>query len=490
MFKHFIYLEWKAFFRSASFATNLALKIIMAFVALYFIVVFSALGIAVFFLIKEEFKLEPLATVNKYLIYYFVGDLVIRWFLQKMPVTNIKPLLNLPIKRDVIVHFSLGKTIISFFNILHAFFFVPFTVVLLMHGYGYQAILWHLGIMALIYSNNFINVLINNKNSIFYPLLAIVVSAGLAQYYQLFDITNYTQPFFQAMYNTNYMFLIPILLAVLTYYLSFNYFKKNLNLDTGLAKKSEEAKTENFTWLNQFGTLGTFLKNDIKLLKRNKRSRTTVIMSFLFIFYGLLFYTNFIEAYKNPAMQVFAGIFVSGGFLFTFGQFVPSWDSAYYQLMMSQNIQYREYISSKWWLMVIGTLIATIIASFYWVFFGWQIYMLIVVGAIYNIGVNSHLVMLGGAFVKTPIDLTMANKAFGNKQAFNAKTMLISIPKLVVPMGLYALGFYLFSANAGFLFVALAGVLGFAFRNVVFAKIEKVYKSEKYETIAAYKQKN
>jgi hypothetical protein len=490
MFKHFISLEWKAFFRSASFATNLALKIVMGFVAAYFMVIFIAAGVGVFFIIKEEFNLEPLATVNKYLIYYLVGDLVIRYFFQKMPVTNIKPLLNLPIKRNVIVHFSLWKTIISFFNILHAFFFIPFTVVLLMNSYGFQAILWQLGILALIYFNNFINVLLNNKDSVFYSLLAVVASLGLAQYFNVFDITNYTQPFFQGMYTTNFLFILPMLLAIVTYYFSFTYFKNNLNLDTGLAKKSDEAKTENFTWLNQFGTLGTFLKNDIKLLKRNKRSRTTVFMSFLFIFYGLLFFTNSIEAYQNPAMQVFAGIFVSGGFLFTFGQFVPSWDSAYYQLMMSQNIQYREYISSKWWLIVIGTLISTIIASFYWVFFGWQIYMLIVVGAIYNIGVNSHLVMLGGAFVKTPIDLAMANKAFGDKQAFNVKTMLLSLPKLLVPMLLYAAGYYLFSANIGLVFVALAGILGFAFRNYVFSKIEKIYKTEKYATIAAYKQKN
>jgi hypothetical protein len=285
------------------------------------------------------------------------------------------------------------------------------------------------------------------------------------------------------------LFLIAILLAAAAYYFSFDYFKNNLNLDTGLAKKSDEAKTENFTWLNQFGTLGTFLKNDIKLLKRNKRSRTTVFMSFLFIFYGLLFFTNSIEAYNNQAMHVFAGIFVSGGFLFTFGQFVPSWDSSYYQLMMSQNISYKEYLTSKWWLMVIATIISTIIASFY-LYFGWQTYMLIVVGAIYNIGVNSHLVLLGGAFVKTPIDLTMAKKAFGDKQAFNVKTMLISIPKLLVPMILYAAGYYLFSANVGFLLVALAGVLGFALRNKVFSIIEKIYKTEKYATIAAYKQKN
>jgi len=48
----------------------------------------------------------------------------------------------------------------------------------------------------------------------------------------------------------------------------------------------------------------------------------------------------------------------------------------------------------------------------------------------------------------------------------------------------------LFSANIGFLFVALAGVLGFALRDMVFTKIEKIYKTEKYATIAAYKQKN
>ncbi|QBZ97145.1 DUF5687 family protein [Flavobacterium sangjuense] len=489
MFKHFISLEWKAFSRSASFGANIAFKIIMGFVALIIILEFSLLGFFGYKILKE-FNLEPLETVNKFLIYYLVGDLVIRYFLQKMPVTNIKPLLNLPITRNVIVHFSLGKTAISFFNVMHAFFFIPFTIALLTKGHGFQSVLWSLAMMGMIYSNNFINILINNKNIVFYPLLAIVGILGVAQYYRFFDVTNYTQPFFQAMYTTNYMFLIPILLAIVTYYFSFDYFKKNLNLDTGLAKKSDEAKTENFSWLNQFGTLGTFLKNDIKLLKRNKRSRTTVIMSFLFIFYGLLFYTKSIEAYNNPAMQVFAGIFVTGGFLFTFGQFIPSWDSSYYQLMMSQNIQYREYISSKWWLMVIGTAISTIIASFYWVFFGWEIYLLIVVGAIYNIGVNSHLVMLGGAFVKTPIDLTMANKAFGDKQAFNFKTVIMLIPKLLVPMLLYSLGYYLFSPNIGYLFVALAGVFGFAFRNMVFTKIEKVYKTEKYETIAAYKQKN
>ena len=489
MIKHFISLEWKSFLRSASFGTNLALKIVMALAALYFAAMFILLGVGAYFILEES-NLKPFETVNKFLIYYFTIDLIIRYFLQATPVLNIKPLMILNIKKNTIVNFIIGKSALSFFNILHAFFFLPFSIVLLLKGFDpLHVLFWHIGVFGIIYSVNFINVLVNKKDSVFYIVLALVAGFGLAQYYGWFDVTIYTAPFFQGLYETSYLFVIPVLAMLLLYYFNFQFFKNNLTLDTGLTKKSEEARTENLTFLDQFGTLGTFLKNDIKLLKRNKRSRTTVIMSGVFILYGLLFFSSGIKAYDNPGMHVFAGIFVSGGFLFTFGQFVPSWDSAYYQLMMSQNIPYREYIKSKWWLMVIGTTISTIIASFY-LYFGWHIYMLIVVGAIFNIGVNSHLVMLGGAFVKTPIDLTTSKQAFGTKQAFNMKTMLISLPKLLLPMLLYVSGYYIFSPNVGLIFVAVAGFLGFAFRNKAFTMIERIYKSEKYATIEAYKQKN
>ena len=156
--------------------------------------------------------------------------------------------------------------------------------------------------------------------------------------------------------------------------------------------------------------------------------------------------------------------------------------------MMTQNIPYKGYLNSKWWLMVIGTFITTILASFY-LYFGWQIYLTIIAGAIYNIGINSHLVLLGGAYTKTPIDLSSGKGAFGDKKAFNVKTMLISIPQLGLPVALYWLGSHFVGANVGLAFVAGAGMIGFAFRNPVFQLIEKIYKSEKYATIDAYKQK-
>jgi hypothetical protein len=488
MFKRFIYLEWKAFSRSASFGTNLAVKIVMGFIAIYFTLVFLAIGVGTFYILKKM-NLDPIATVNKFIIYYVFMDLIVRFMLQNIPVMNIRPLLIFPIKKSTIVHFSLGKTVLSFFNLIHGFFLIPFSIVLIVEGYDVLSVLlWLTAIFSLVYINNFINILLSNKDNLFAISIGFIAVLGGLHYYEIFNITDYTAPFFDSFFYTHWAFAFPVFLLIALYYFTFQYFKNDLYLDAGLNSKLDIAKTEELTWLNQFGTIGTFLKNDIKLIKRNKRSKTTVGLSVMFLFYGLLFFTNNIEAYNNPVMHIFAGVFVSGGFLITFGQFVPSWDSAYYQLMMTQNIPYRGYLSSKWWLMVIATIVTTTIASFY-LYFGVQVYLTIVVGAIYNIGVNSHLVLLGGAYTKTPIDLSSGKGAFGDKKAFNIKTMLISIPQLVLPVLLYWVGSTLANANVGLIVVASVGVVGFAFKDSAFSLIEKIYKTEKYATIAAYKQK-
>lgn len=489
MFRLFAGLEWKAFFRSKAFLTNLFLKIMMGLGALYFIVCFTILGVGAYFLLEES-GLEPLKTVDRFLLYFLAGDLSLRFFLQKMPVVNIKPMLVLPVSKNKIVNYALGKTVVSFFNLYQGFFFLPFTVVLMIQGAlsPLHAILWHVAMLALVLCNNFINILINSRDIYFYPIAAAIICMGAGQYYGWFDLTLYTGPFFDLFAHTIYMFAIPVGLAIVLYLSAFTYFRKRLYLDTGLSRKSDLATTENLNWLGRFGSLGTFLKNDIRLLRRNKRSKTTLIFSFVFILYGLLFFGNALEVYNNKFFHVFAAIFVSGGFLFMFGQFVPSWDSSYYQLMMSQNIRYKEYLESKWWLMAIATAISTVLASFY-LYFGWKVYLMIVFGAIYNIGVNTSLVLLAGAYVKTPIDLTTSKQAFGDKQAFNLKTFLLSLPKLLLPILLFLIGDFVQGPETGFALLALAGVIGFALRNRFFRMIEGVYKREKYSTIAAYKEK-
>lgn len=489
MFRLLLWLEWKSFFRSKAFAANLVIKIVIGLFALYMAVCFGILSAASYFILKEE-GLEPISTVNKYMVGLLAIDLIFRYFMQKLPVVSLKPLLLTPLKKNQIVTGALTKSVLSFFNFYPAFLILPFTIVLLIETdiNPVNIMLWHIGIFALYLSNNFINLLINNKDKWFYPVVGILMLCGMSIYYGWFDVTEYTAPFFEALMNTYYAVLIPIFLLAILIYITFKYFKGRLNLDTTFVAPDTKVTSENLNFLNKYGIIGSFIKNDVRLLLRNKRSKTTLFMSVLFIFYGLLFFTDMLEIYSGMGWRVFASVFVTAGFIFTFGQFVPSWDSAYYQLMMSQNIPYRKYLEAKWWLMNLAAAVSMIIASFY-IFFGWETFALIVVGCIFNIGVNSYLVLWAGAYVKTPIDLESSQQAFGNKQAFNIKTLLISLPKMLVPIALFYIGKLIYGNELGIALIALAGIVGFAFRNKVFDMIEKIYKTEKYETIAAYKEK-
>ena len=494
MFKIFASLEWKSFVRSAAFKQNLFFKILIGFFAVLFLLEFAALGAGSYYIIDdfiEDGKLlaaNPFAVINKFLIYWFAIDLIFRFFFQKMPVANIKPLLYLPFTKGKIVTYALGKTIISFFNVLPSFFFIPFSIVLLIEGFDPVGVVgWHIAMMSITLFLNFLNVFLNNADKIFYPVIGILVVFIAAQYYGYFDITVYSQQIFEYFYQNPWSCLIPLAIAVLTGVYAYNYFKKQLYLDAGLQTKQETASTENLDFLDRFGKISTYLKNDIKLIKRNKRARTTFIMGFLFVFYGLIFMT---DAYQNTNFgKVFAALFCTGGFLFNFGGLVPSWDSSYYKLMMSQNIPFREYLLSKWWLMVVMTSITTIICSFY-AYFGWDWLWAILAGAVYNIGLNSSITLLGGAYVKTPIDLTSNKKAFGDSKAFNIKTVLLIIPKMILPVLIYYAFALTINEQAGFIAIAATGVLGLLFRNKIFTLIEGIYKNEKYDTIAAYSQKD
>ena len=329
--------------------------------------------------------------------------------------------------------------------------------------------------------------MINSQDKLLLIAAVILISLFGLQYYEIFDITTFSEPVFMAPYEQPFWAFVPLTIVLLSYSWSFKHFLRKLYTDSDeMRPKNEVQRATELKWLDGFGRTSFFLKNDIRLIVRNKRARMAVWMGFAFLFYGLIF---MMDIYDTPVVKVFIGIFVSGGFLFSFGQFVPSWDSGYYPLMMTQNVPYKEYLKSKWWLVVIGTLISIPLASFY-ALFSWETYLAIIVGGIYNIGVNAHMVLLSGAFTRTPIDLNSMQRAFGDKKSFNVKTILLGIPKIFLPMFIFYIGVLAHSKLAGFMLIAVVGVLGFAFRNLVFGWIEKVYQEEKYETLNAYKQKN
>lgn len=487
MYWRLIQLEFKNFIRNPQFGANLAMKILMFFGMAYFTLMFIAAPFLLYFFAIQKLKTDPLLLFSKYFTYYWAFDLSVRYFMQQMPTQNIKPFLTLGITKQKIVKYTILKTLVNFFNWGNLLFLIPFAGLLIFHG-DYSAIkvlMFTVGILAIFYFNNFLNILLNGKDAVVYIVVVLMALFGVLQYYNVVDLSIYSEKTFYSFYEYYGVFIIPILMTAIAAYFAYQEIYKNFYLDKGLELKVAEGKTENIAFLNRYGVMGTFINNDIRLLKRSKAAKSALTASFLFLFYGLLTFT---KGYDNGFMQLFTGIFATGGFMFMFGQRVPSWDSSYYPLMMTQNVPYKEYLKGKWALIIIGIL-ASIILSTAYLLVSLEFYLTILAAGLYNLGVNSYITLLAGAYNKKPIDLNSQSKSFGGGgNNFNMKIMLLMIPQLLLPMGVFAVVKYFFGIVPSVASLAVLGIIGFLLRDKIFNLIVKVYKTEKYSTLDAFKK--
>ena len=484
MISHFLKLEWKQFVRSASFGKSIALKILMGFFALYFIVCFLAIGVLGYYILKKQLPdSDPLQIVNSFLLYAILADLIFRYLMQKLPVMKIKPMLNIPIKKSSLVNYVLGKSAFSAFNILALFFYIPFAIVLIIEGYRTTGVLgWLFTMILMIQSVNFLNFLINKSNAAFALILGLLGSLIALHQFNVYNIASIGGQVFDAVYATPIYAIISLLILVVLYQLNYKKLRAQVYLDEGILEEVAEAKSVDLSWADRLGDVAPFIKNDIRLIWRNKRTKTVFLMSFLFLFYGLIFFTQ--KTYRDmPAMLMFASLFITGGFALNYGQFIPAWDSAHYKLLMSQSFSYRKFLESKWVLMVSMTALLYLL-SFPYLYFGTEIFLMITAGAVFNIGFNSLFLLYAGSFNRKRIDLTKGG--FGNTQGTSATQFLVIIPLMLFPMLLFWVFNKFIGYNSGFFVVAAIGVLGLILKNYFMSFIEKKYIRDKYAMINAF----
>ena len=489
MISHFLNFEKKHFFRSMFWQKSIVVNILLGFFALYFLAAFLLIGIGGYYALKKEYPLQdPLVIVNSILLFVFFSELIIRYLMQKMPVMNIKPMLLLPVKKSKLLHYLLTKSIFSFFNIVGLFFYVPFAIILIKEGYSAVNVLgWLFGLLFIILTLNYSVFLINKSKQAFAVLASVLLVGYALQYFKVIDVAAISKWLFNGLYDYPVFILIPLFTSIAMYFLNYKQLKGTMYLDEAIVEAKEAVSATDLSFVNRFGDLAPFLKNDMRLIWRNKRPKTVFLMSFAFLLYALIFFSNPVYEEKMPAFLVFATLFVTGGFIMNFGQFIPAWDSAYYKMIMSQNIAYRKFLESKWLLMVVFTGVLYILSIPY-LFFGVDKFLMITAGAIFNIGFNALFVLFAGAFNRKRIDLSKGG--FGNTQGMSAMNFLLIIPMAGPPILLFWLFNKYISFNAGIMAIAAVGIIALVLKKYAMRFIEKKYIENKYATIHAFNQKN
>ena len=146
MFFTLIRLQYLKSIRSTSFAKSALATGFLVFVALLLLsyVFFAGLFLGRIIDMLAEGK-EPIAFLNSLLIYFFLGEFMYRYFVQKLPVVDLESLLHLPIWKKKIVSVLLLRSFLSPLNVIALLLFLPFGVEAVQEEYGVLGLVSWLG---------------------------------------------------------------------------------------------------------------------------------------------------------------------------------------------------------------------------------------------------------------------------------------------------------------------------------------------------------
>ncbi|MBN1650402.1 MAG: hypothetical protein JW857_03685 [Bacteroidales bacterium] len=492
MIKWFIQHQWKQEIRSSIWQKNVALNIIIGFFMLIMLLYVLMLGLFLDKVLEEVVKnVNADITLSKIIIYYFIIGFMMRFFLQSLPAMEIIPYLHLRIKRRTIGWFMIFKSLTSFFNFVPFLLFLPFALGYMTEEFsGFQAFIWFLSVFLFELTANFKLIYFKRKFTLNPKIILLLISAiallGILDRYDLFSVSDISLWYFTQLQSNWLWVLLPLFSALSFVFWNLSLIHKNSYLDDLSPKKTEgENISAKLNLLQNFGKTGELVLGEIKLILRNKRSKSVVFLIPFFLLYGLFFYPQ--DAYKDMlGFLVFVGIFVTGGFLIAYGQYLLAWESSHFDLILSSNIGIQDYFKAKYFLLVIPTLILYFFTIPY-LYFGMKIFWVNFASLFYNLGVNAPLLLYMASFNKKRMDLSKG--AMMNYQGVGANNFVLVIPLLAVP----ALIYWPVSAFFGFVPAVLTlgglGVIGLLFNQSLIKLAVNNFRKKRYAIAEGYRQK-
>jgi hypothetical protein len=492
MFLRFLLLQTKTATRSPIWQKNLALNLVIGFFMFLFTVYLLMLGLFIGQIMnelaphKDHFQL-----FNGFLIYYFLGDILIRFLMQSLPALSIESFLHLPIRKGTIIRYMIGRTFFDVFNYLPLFIFIPvtFTIVFPNEG-GLHALLWIVTLILLILSNNFLVVylkrLLGSKPAVVGVLGLALVSLVVLDRMNLISLSVISAKIFGYFTHHPVAVILPVGWMIFTYWLQSHFLLKHLYPDEMQKKKVEEIhERAESRFLKSMGLTGSIISLEFKLYIRNKRTKTILYMAPVFLLYGMLFYPQPVYHNQNGFL-LFVGVFMTGGMMLNYANYAFGYESAYFDGLLTKNINFEQYIRVKYYIAVLISTICYILTIPY-LYYGYKILLINTAMYLYNIGILSFVLLYFATFNKKRIDLSRGG-AF-NYQGIGAMNWLAVLPAFILPLLVYLPFKMSGHPNAGIAFTGFLGVLGLFFMRSFIKLITKSFYKRKYIMAASFRER-
>jgi len=440
-------------------------------------------------ILKEHFPNQELLEVaGGLIIYYFISDILTRYFIQKFPSFAIKPYKTLPIKKSAIAHNFLLRSLGSFFNILPLFFLVPFFFREILPNYpATTAFGFALFSIGMILFNNFLAFGIDkamalNRNWVGLILVAIIAALFLEAkgYIAIFP---HLKQFAVSIIQNPLLSAIPVALASILYIGLQRFLTNNLNLEEANADRKFYGSSMPIGWFTRFGQAGTLMDLELKLMLRSKRARAYVIFSFLFLLYPLTMYEQGVA--NSPYLLIVFGLLQTGMIALNHGQLLLSWNSLHFDLLQSRGHTFYDIFSAKYYILTIACIITYLLCLPYF-FLDPNIILFNTVLLFFNISISLFAYMLLASYNSLRIDPNEGG-AF-SFSGFGAAHYLIGIPIVGLPCLLYWVGALFGGKIGGVLLISLISIIGVLFHKSFIQLCVDNFKRNRYDISAAFRK--
>ncbi len=480
--------QWKEKIRSPFWQKSIVLNIVLGIMGLYLAlnVVFLSL-LADKILIQVYPDRDTLEAFTGWLFYYFSADLILRFLFQQLPTLSIQPYLTLPIKKNRLLHYVVLKSLPGFFNLLAVLLIVPFFVKnVVMTQPAAFSIGWVIAILSLICINNFLNFTLKKRFSQ-KPVVTLVVLAalGLLIYLdvdQIFSSSTHFSSFIHQQAQRPYGFILPVALVGLTYLLAHRYLKKNAYLEDSTSKTNKTSTTLNF--LGQYGDIGHLIGVELKLITRNKRPKSLLVVCCIFFLYGFMFYKK--ENLDNYIILSFMGLLLPSIFSLNYGQYLFSWESSYFDRILVSDITAYTYLKSKHVLLTLSGIAGYFIVLPF-AFISYRIAFINAAFLLFNIGITYMIQLFFSTYNTSYIDLGKGQ--FMNYQGTGFTQFLVIIPIMGVPYLIYNLHELLGAVGYYFYTIAIIGTIGIIFNKTLLEMMVRLFLKRKYKMALGFRQK-
>ncbi len=485
MISQIVSLSWKSFKRSPAFAQNLGTTIIMGLFGLYFGIIFIAVGAGIPFAFDETDQQAAGPTiVGGYYLYGLLYLLFIRIIFQNFSFPLFRQYALQRIKKSSIYHFVLFRSLWNWMNLIPLLAIVAYLIsAAYKEGYNVNVLSTSLAMIGVLYLSNYMAFLLDKYLS-FNKIMAggiLAILLGIT----FLDVKGYIalMPIFQGVYDflvTSIIYaFIPWVLVGIAYYFSFLFLTNSAYFeDQGVVSDASLLGVRKGLF-SRFGKVGSLMELEMKLIMRNKRSRTQMLILLMCLVYPLLLSSD------SLPMLLFIAIFTTGGFALTYGQLLLSWNSDHFDLLLTRMGSIRDIFKAKYYLQVMSILLNTCLMVWYG-FYKVEYFYLIPIAALFNLGVVTFMYMFLASYNSKKID---ANKgAAMNYEGMSIALFLIMIPIFIIPAVLILLGIYFDMEMFGLLAIGVVGLLGLIFHNQLIDACVNLFKKNRYKIGAAFRK--